>query len=171
MQDFKIIRSKRRTLAMTIDDNLQVVVKAPYCLPKQTIHRFVEKNQEWIAVHTEKKRAYQAAHPPCSEEEICILRQQAKEILPQRVAYYSRLMGVSPTGIKITAAKKRFGSCNGKNSICFSLYLMQYPQEAIDYVVVHELAHIRYHNHSKEFYRFVASVLPDYKEREKLLKQ
>ena len=80
-------------------------------------------------------------------------------------------LGVTPTGIKITSAKKRFGSCNGKNSICFSLYLMQYPQAAIDYVVVHELCHIRHHDHSPAFYRLVESVLPDYKERERLLRR
>lgn len=80
-------------------------------------------------------------------------------------------MGVSPTGIKITSAKKRFGSCSGKNSLCFSFMLMQYPEEAVDYVVVHELAHIRHHNHSRDFYRFIEKYMPDYKEREKLLKK
>ena len=79
-------------------------------------------------------------------------------------------MNVKPTGIKITSARKRFGSCSGKNSICFSLYLMTYPKEAVDYVVVHELAHIKYHNHSKEFYNFIERFMPDYKEREKFLK-
>ena len=90
--------------------------------------------------------------------------------MPKRVEYYSVLMNVKPTGIKITSAKKRFGSCSGKNSICFSYYLMLYPKEAVDYVVVHELAHIRHHNHSKDFYNFVSEFMPDYKEREKLLK-
>lgn len=90
--------------------------------------------------------------------------------MPERVDYYSRLMNVKPTGIKITSAKKRFGSCSGKNSICFLYYLMLYPKEAVDYVVVHELAHVRHHNHSKDFYNFVSEFMPDYKEREKLLK-
>ena len=79
-------------------------------------------------------------------------------------------MGLNPTGIKITSAEKRFGSCNGKNSICYSWRLMQYPAEAIDYVVVHELAHIKHKNHGKEFYRLIENFLPDYKNREKLLK-
>ena len=79
-------------------------------------------------------------------------------------------MGVRYTGLKITAAKTRFGSCNSKNSICFSLYLMSYPENAIDYVIVHELAHIKEKNHSSAFYKVVESVLPDYKDRRKLLK-
>ena len=79
-------------------------------------------------------------------------------------------MGLEPTGIKITSAQKRFGSCNGKNSICYSWRLMLYPPEAIDYVVVHELAHIVHKNHGAKFYKLVAKYLPDYKERVKMLR-
>ena len=94
----------------------------------------------------------------------------AKEYLPDRVAYYSGLMGVTPTGITVTGAKKRFGSCSGKNSLCFSWRLMRYPSEAIEAVVVHELAHIRHKNHSTAFYAEVERWLPDYKKRIQLLK-
>ena len=79
-------------------------------------------------------------------------------------------MGLTPTGIKITAARKRYGSCSGKNSLCFSCFLMRCPEEAIDLVVVHELCHIRVKNHSAAFYALLAQYLPDYKERKKLLK-
>ena len=79
------------------------------------------------------------------------------------------MMGVTPAGVKITSARTRFGSCSGKNSLCFSWRLMLYPPQAIDYVVVHEMAHIRHHNHSKDFWAFVASVMPDYRERQALL--
>ena len=80
-------------------------------------------------------------------------------------------MGVMPTGLHITAARTRWGSCSGKNSLCFSLFLMRYPPEAIDAVVVHELAHIRHKNHGPDFYRFVEKTLPDYRQRIALLKQ
>jgi predicted metal-dependent hydrolase len=72
--------------------------------------------------------------------------------------------------VKITGAKKRFGSCSSQNGLCFSWRLMGYPEEAIDYVVVHELAHIAHRNHGSGFYSLVASVLPDYKARRALLK-
>ena len=86
------------------------------------------------------------------------------------MAYWSEATGLVPTGIKITAAKKRYGSCSGKNSLCFSWRLMLYPPEAIDYVVVHELAHIRHHNHSPAFWAFVEQTLPDYRQRQSLLR-
>jgi predicted metal-dependent hydrolase len=80
-------------------------------------------------------------------------------------------MGVAPTGVKITSARTRFGSCSGKNSLCFSLYLMEYPEDAIDAVVVHELAHIRHKDHSPAFYAEVERWMSDYRQRAKLLKQ
>ena len=79
-------------------------------------------------------------------------------------------MGVCPTGMRITGARTRFGSCSGKNSICFSWRLMAYPQEAVDYVVVHELAHILHKNHGPAFYQCIESVLPDWRQRRALLK-
>ena len=79
-------------------------------------------------------------------------------------------MGLVPQGVKITSAKTRFGSCSAKNSLCFSYLLLCYPMEAVDYVVVHELAHIRFKNHKKEFYALIEACMPDYKQRRMLLK-
>ena len=97
-----------------------------------------------------------------------VLREKAKQIIPQKVEYYSEIMGVKPIAVKINSAKKRYGSCSGKNSLNFSLYLMDKEEDFIDYVVVHELAHIKHHNHSKDFYKFIEGFMPDYKERMKL---
>ena len=79
-------------------------------------------------------------------------------------------MGVVPSNVSINQAKTRFGSCNPKNSICFTYRLILYPKEAIDYVVVHELAHIKEKNHGKRFYALIKQYMPDYKQRENLLK-
>ena len=99
------------------------------------------------------------------------LRKTAKKTLPLKVAYYAKIMGLKYGRITITGAKTRFGSCSSKGNIAFSYRLMMYPDEAIDYVVVHELAHLKEMNHSPAFYRIIAKVLPDYKERIKLLKK
>lgn len=168
--DYTLIRSKRRTMALQITPEGQVVVRAPQHIPQTVIDRFVESHADWIATHLVKQQQRAENHPPLSEAEIAGLRQKAREVLPARVAHYAAMMGVAPTGIKITSAKTRFGSCSSKNSLCFSLYLMAYPDRAIDYVVVHELAHIRQKNHSPAFYAEVEKAMPDYKERIKLLK-
>ena len=80
-------------------------------------------------------------------------------------------MGLRPAGVTITSARTRFGSCSAKGRLCFSWRLMQYPPEAIDYVVVHELAHLVHMNHGPEFYALIERYLPDYKARRKLLRE
>lgn len=168
--DYTLIRSSRRTMALEITRDGRLLVRAPQRAPQAVIDRFVASHADWIAAHLEKQRQRAQAHPPLTEDELAALRQKARDILPGRVAHYAGRMGVTPTGVKITGAKTRFGSCSAKNSLCFSLYLMAYPDAAVDYVVVHELAHIRHKNHSPAFYAEVAKVMPDYRERRKLLK-
>ncbi len=166
----KIIRSGRKSLSLSVDDELNVVVRAPYNTNDALINDFVSKNSQWISKAVERKKAY-LSRVNIADNEVESLIRQAKDIIPKRVDYFSSIMNIYPTGIKITKAKKRFGSCNQKNSLCFSCFLMQYPLEAVDYVVVHELAHIRHHNHSAEFYSLIRRYMPDYKQREKLLKE
>lgn len=170
MMDYTLLRSRRRTLAIEVTRDGRVLVRAPLHTPQKTIDEFLTCRAVWIAEALQRQQARREAHPPLTPAETDALRQKAKEILPKKVAHWAQIMGVAPAGIKITAAQKRFGSCSGKNSLCFSLYLMRYPEEAIDAVVVHELAHIRHKNHSPAFYAEVEHYLPDYRQRAKLLK-
>ncbi len=167
--NYKLIRAKRKTIELSIDDDFQPLVKAPFKMSKEEIDRFVEKHEKWIEKHQKLKKE-KAEKFSVSPEDEKILKAKALLYLTERTGYFAKTMGLEPTGIKITSAKKRFGSCSGKNSICYSWRLMQYPAEAIDYVVVHELAHIVHKNHGAEFYRLIEKYLPDYKKREKLLK-
>ena len=169
--DYVLKYSKRKTLAIRVNRQLEIIVYAPLGLSRSRLHTFLKNNVAWIEQQKQKQAAYNLAHPEPSREELALLRNHAKAYLPDRVAYYAKVMQLYPASIKITSAKTRFGSCSGKNGLCFSLYLMRYPKSAIDYVVVHELAHIAHKNHSKDFYAVIASILPDYKERKKLLKQ
>ncbi len=168
---YRVFRSKRRSVSVEITPGLEVLVRAPQRMPQAMIEDFVERHRDWVETHLAKARERASRLPPePTEEEKQELIRRAKELLPERVAHYSAVMGLTPTGITVTGAQKRFGSCSGKNRLCFSWRLMRYPQEAIDYVVVHELAHIRHKDHSKAFYALIATVLPDYKEREALLR-
>ena len=170
MREFTLIRSRRRTLALQVTREGQVVVRSPVYASREDIHRFVAEHDAWIATQLARQSQRLAEHPPLSREEQEALRQKAREVLPPLVQLWAQRMGVTPTGVKITSAQTRFGSCSGKNSLCFSLHLMEYPQEAIEAVVVHELAHIRHKNHGPDFYALVRRTLPDYDARIKLLK-
>lgn len=170
MYDFILKRSKRKTLALEINRNCEIIVRAPMHLSKKRIDAFVSEYEEWIEKNLEKVRQRAEKKEELSEAEIKELRRRAKEYLPARTEYYAKIMGVEYTSLKITSAKTRYGSCSAKNGICYSLYLMQKPLEAVDYVVVHELAHTVHHNHSAQFYAFIEKFMPDYKERNRLLK-
>ena len=99
-----------------------------------------------------------------------IYRNLAKKLLASRVSAYAAAMKVTPTAVKISGAKTRWGSCSDKNSLNFSWRLIMAADGVIDYIVVHELAHIIEHNHSPRFWAIVEGVLPDHKERQKRLK-
>ena len=170
MIEYTVLRSRRRTLALQVTREAQVVVRAPLYAAEADIRHFVLAHEDWLSCQLARQRARLSAHPPRSPEEQEALRRQAKAQLPDMVRHWAQEMGVTPTGLKITSARTRFGSCSGKNSLCFSLYLMEYPPEAIEAVVVHELAHIRHKNHGSEFYTLVRQYLPDYDRQIKLLK-
>ncbi len=169
--EYELIRSGRKTIELSISKELKLIVRAPNRMSINDVNSFVIKHEKWIEKHLAiaKKRYEGNSYKDLSEDEINSLKKKAAEIIPSRVKYYSEIMEVKPTGVKITSAMTRWGSCSAKNSLCFSYRLMLYPIEVIDYVVVHELAHIKLKNHSKFFYQEIEKYMPNYKERIKML--
>lgn len=92
------------------------------------------------------------------------LKQEARQFIGLRTAYYAAIMNLRFTSLKISSARRRWGSCNGQNGLNFSFRLVMCPPFAVDYVVVHELAHIVHKNHSPAFWAYVASVMPNYRD-------
>lgn len=153
-------------MSLEVTRDRRLVVRAPLQAKKEEIDAFVAKHEAWAQKHLA------TMPPPLPEptaEEIAALKRRAAEILPGKVAHWSAVTDLKPTGLKITTARKRYGSCSGKNSLCFSCFLMRCPEEAIDLVVVHELCHIKEKNHGPGFYALLGHYLPDYRERKKLL--
>ena len=97
-------------------------------------------------------------------------RAEIEKILPQKVEEYSKKMNLFPTSISYRKNKRTWGSCNYKNGLNFNILLMKFPIEVMEYVIVHELAHIKHKNHSKDFWNSVAVYCSNYKEVEKLFK-
>ena len=112
--------------------------------------------------------------PGLSSEEIkaaCagVYRTLARRDLTARVLKFAERMNVTPSAVKITGAKTRWGSCSQRGSVNFSWRLMMGSDDVIDYVVVHELAHLTEMNHSAGFWSIVEGVLPDYRDRKNRL--
>lgn len=89
-------------------------------------------------------------------------RRQAMVLYSERIAHFSPLLNVTVAEIKISVAKTRWGSCTARGTVRLNVQLVKLPQRLTDYVVVHELAHLREMNHSAAFWRVVASACPDY---------
>ncbi len=166
--EYTVIRSRRKSIALQVDGDCNIVVRAPESVSQKEIESFVLSKKLWLEKTIINQRKKMTERKIYSPEDIELLRQKAKSVIPQKVEHFSKIMGVSPKSVKINSARKRYGSCSGENSLNFSLYLMDKDERFIDYVVIHELAHIKHHNHSKAFYAFVSQFMPDYKTISKL---
>ena len=94
-----------------------------------------------------------------------------KGVIEERIKIYQEQLGVKPKSIEINESKTKWGSCDSEKKIIFNYKLAMAPIEAIDYVIVHELCHLLHMNHDRSFWRRVGSILPDYKERQEMLKK
>ena len=151
-QEYELIRSKRKSLALQVKGDGTVVVRAPLRLSEDKIDRFVREHLDWI----EKQK-----------DGI----QKALKIFPERTAFFAERMGVDYGRITVREQKTRWGSCSQKGNLNFNWKLVLMPQALLDYVVVHELAHRKEMNHSARFWAIVEQELPDYQKRRNELKK
>jgi predicted metal-dependent hydrolase len=98
-------------------------------------------------------------------------KREAKEKIVRRIDYYSNRLQLFPKGTKITSAKYRWGSCSRDNRLSFSWRIIMAPLSIIDYILIHELVHIKEKNHSKRFWSYLESVLPEYRKPRLWLKK
>lgn len=98
-------------------------------------------------------------------------RQAARDYFSRRCEYYCRLTGGNYARITIRDQKTRWGSCSSTGTLSFNYRLMFAPPRVLDYVVVHELCHLTYMNHSRDFWNLVGAVMPEYKVHRTWLKE
>lgn len=173
----EVIRSKRKTLAIEIRPDMRVVVRAPEKIPQNEIMKFVEEKQNWIKKHLvqmyfkAEENKKQKKEPALTNADIEKLCQKALSVIPDKVKYYAEIMGVTYGRITIRNQKTRWGSCSSKGNLNFNCLLMLMPDRVLDYVVVHELCHLRQMNHSKKFWKEVERYMPDYPNYKKWLNE
>lgn len=171
-----LIKSNRRSVCINIKPGGEITVRAPRLMPVPTVLSFVKEKEAWI-VKTYLKQSKLTPVPAREEKSHQTLalekryRDAAADYIPKRVSYYHTFTGGNYSKITIRDQKTRWGSCSAKGTLSFSFRLMMAPPRVLDYVVVHELCHLTYMNHSKDFWNMVESILPDYKEHRKWLKE
>lgn len=171
-----VIRSNRKTVAIQVNSNLSVTVRAPRSASEKDIEEILKKKEAWISKHIEKtketKERFEAEPTEkLTREKVIALAEEALKVIPERVEYFAKVIGVTYGKITVRNQKTRWGSCSSKENLNFNCLLMLAPPEVLDYVVVHELCHRKQMNHSKAFWLEVEKVLPDYKEARKWLKE
>ena len=171
--NYTVIRSKRKTLALQIK-NGDVIVRAPRIVRNKDIKEFVASHQAWIEkqLNTIKKREERLrAIAPMGADEIAQLSKQAADIIPKKVEFYAKALGVTYGRITVRMQKTRWGSCSSKGNLSFNCLLMLAPEEILDSVIVHELCHRKEMNHSDRFYAEIEKIMPDYKKRKAWLRE
>ena len=169
MSAYRTVRSDRRTLALQIKDG-ELIVRAPRRASDRAIADFVAAHEPWIAKHLAREQAARDVVPLC-EDELDAMTEQARRIIPERVAYYAARLGVDYGRVTVRRQRTRWGSCNAKGDLSFNALLLLAPPEVLDAIVVHELCHRRQMNHSRAFYREIAAVCPDYATHNAWLKE
>lgn len=207
---YTLLRSRRRSLALSIEANAELIVRAPLAMSKKAITSFIREKEQWIIKKQGEAKASLAQHSPlelidgeqllyfgmrhtikrASLESPMIddltihipLTMELKDfaewlgaklypVIKARIAYYAALLDVGYASVKLSNAQSRWGSCGVKNSLNFSWRLVMCPLWVIDYVVVHELSHVPYKNHGREFWAHVACAYPKHKEARTWLRE
>ena len=170
---YTIIKSFKKSCSITVERDGTVTIRAPFFMSERKINKIIDERKEWIE-RAQKKIANQAERlnslTPITKDEIDSLKAAAKPIIEEKVRHFADKIGVEYGKITIRNQRTRYGSCSAKGNLNFNCLIMLMPNEIIDYVIVHELCHIKEMNHSHRFWKAVEDILPDYKERRKWLK-
>ena len=171
--DYAVRISKRaRTLRLSVHPDGSVVVTKPSFMPDMFVRRFVAHHSEWI----EKKRADFVRKPApilakLSKREYKIHKESARVLVHSLTAFWNKYYDFPIASIRIGNQKSRWGSCSARKNLNFNYKIVFLPKELQDYVVVHELCHLKEMNHSDRFWDLVAETIPEWKARRKELKK
>jgi len=176
--DIVVIRSDRRSFAIEIGRDKKIKVRVPRRASKAQIEEMLKAKHDWILKtldkieqrNTAEAREYEEAKP-LSSEEVKKLKKEARNHLASLTEYWAEKIGVSYGRISIRGQKTRWGSCSSKGNLNYNYLLILCPDDVIEYVVIHELCHRIYMNHSKRFWEKIEEFCPNYRQARKWLKQ
>lgn len=173
LQPAQIVYSSRRTLCLQINREGQLIIRSPRRATSSQIQNFVNSKQDWIVRSIAKilsKQAQPSIFDQLSAEEIKLVKKQAKANFETLLNKWSCIMNLKYTKLRITGAKTLWGSCSGRGTISLNWKLQLMPNETLEYVIIHELAHLKEHNHSVRFWKIVETFCSEYQQLRKQLK-
>lgn len=167
---YTIIHSRRKTMAVQVKKDGQVVVRCPLWVSDKRAGQFLEEHGAWVAKQYERVQERIRNQVSYDPEQVKAYREEARKILTEKTALWAQRMGVTYGRITIREQTTRWGSCSGKGNLNYNWKLVLLPEELLEYAVVHELAHRKEMNHSERFWNIVEQELPDYRQRRKALR-
>ena len=170
--DYKLKRIKRmKCVRLTIQHDGSLVVTASRTYPVFLIKQFIISRWEWVISNVAKVKARPTLLSfKHSDKQIKEYKKQARKLVTTRLNYFNQIYNLKYNRVAIRNQSSRWGSCSSSNNLNFNYRLCLLPQELADYIIVHELCHLQEMNHSKNFWALVAKVSPDYRVKEKQLK-
>ncbi len=171
MMEYELIRSNRKTIGIQVMPDGRIVVRAPHYATKRQIEDCLKEHEGHILEISKRAKNITDTTPKMTSEELHALADKALEVIPPRAKHYAKLAGVQYHGITIRNQRTRWGSCSAKKNLNFNCLLMLTPPEVLDYVVVHEVCHLKEMNHSASFWAEVEKLMPDYRKPKKWLKE
>lgn len=147
-----------------------VILTAPVWTSESSINRFLSGQKSWIERSVARMRDFKAL-PVSGRRAYLKHKEEARAFVHERLGYWNQFYGHVYERVSIKNTKRLWGSCSRKGNLNFSYTLLFLPRELADYVIVHELCHLREHNHGPAFWALVAKALPDFKKRRMELRQ
>lgn len=168
-----VLRKDRRSRRITLRVSLRkgVSVTMPYLVPYSVGLEFFLSRQPWVKDKLEYLKRRSADQPQPGPEVIEALRAEAKKVLPARLSELAREHSFVYNQVRIKHNVSNWGSCSRKGNINLNLNLVCLPDDLRDYVLLHELCHLKHPNHGEAFHALLESVCPDHRSKEKELRK
>lgn len=162
--------ARRYVIRVRADGSVRVTI--PRWGSKRAAAEFVARQGEWIAEQQAKvARARETRRPAMPKEQVQVLRARARNELPPRLLALAERFGLTVTKISIRSQRWRWGSCSRQGHICLNWRLVDMPDAIRDYVLIHELMHLKRMDHSPAFWKHVAAACPEYQQARAWLRQ
>ena len=156
---------------MRVSTRRGVTVTMPLLVPYSAGLLFFKAKKEWVIEMLEKQKQRFKEEPVPAPEEIEAMRVKAKEILPPRLAELAKEYSFKYNQVRIKHNVSNWGSCSRKGNINLNLNLVRLPEDLRDYVLLHELCHLKHPNHGEDFHNLLESLCPDHRKKEKELRK
>lgn len=159
--EYSVIKSKRRKTSQIMVDGEEVIVRTPLSKDNSEIQKIIQNKASWIfRKQLEFKKRTDVNFIP---------KKYTKRFLLKQVNSYAGKVGITPSKVNIKKMRTRWGSASKDNVISLNEHLLKAPKGAIDYVILHEICHLKIRNHSHRFWELVQKFMPNYEENRKWL--